>query len=458
MKVIISNNYGGKICRIEFEKEDPECFGIGVKISGFIETTTTRIQHVTSLGTFVKDVLYFKVPRNIIPTFKNKSFSVEYIAECVLIYKMKKEKFSFNFDIFNNNLENFDYKDPINIDLSIVDEEEYIRNKEKACEILLESMDMTKNVQNFVNMKNKDSLKSKDTGSISFINKKDKFQGLSPSLSETQDNNIKNDNNITIIDNNIKNDNSIIDIKDENSIIDIKNDNSIVDVNNDNVTDKDSNIISIDKTTDFELNKIVNNNNDILDNLAKNLINKAKCDNKTEEISNELKEDLEKVISKLFEEKCKVDDKIVEELRNIAKNTSNPIFPERNVLRIGTNRNTFVVMEDDSKLAIVDSPNYVLKEGNIKLTFLKNVKNTQIQIWNEDFVEGVLMNAQRLFCMSFDSNDCLEKRIDFEIEGISLKTFAFKVSYSLNINMDGSEINIPLQLVSKNSIISYENE
>lgn len=327
MKVFISNNYGGEICKIKFEREKEKCFGFGVKISGFIETNSARIQHVTSLGKFVHDVLYFKIPRNIIPSFESKNFKVEYIADCTMVYKDIKDTIGFPIKICNGNIGDFNYQSPICMELEMAWEGEFVKNKETACRILLDQFQMNDDPLNY--------------------------------------------------------------------------------------------LVDVPK-------------------------NQQKMDGS----------DLKKLLSEMFEAKCKTEAETSEKVEKIQTETEAPIFPEANVFRVRNEEISCQVMDDEGAVASVNYLKFIKEDGYLRIEYFRNIKNTKIEIWREDTVDDKLIDAENVYSVAFDSENCLSKIFEFKIDGFSLKTFAFEMAYVLKIFMDGSETAMPLTILSSDTIVS----
>lgn len=500
MKVFISNNYGGEICKFEFAREEEDCFGFGVRIDGFIETNSARIQHLTSTGRFVKDELCFKIPRNIIPTFQSKNFKVEYRADCMMIYRDRKEGFTFPINIFNNNIEDFNYRDPICIELEVIEEDEFIRNREAACRILLDNMNLSSNPLNYFNYAVEGGTASDKPESVSFIERKVEYNtsasspsidlaDLEPNAVDKQPkgepdgggNNVKN-GSVTLglerlpeLSSGDKGADSKADVEEStnantSTILQLgsrdgKEDAAISDaleLRPAKAQRGDGHPIQPGTFPEQFLDEINSIAENIVDKAVKDvnvpddsLLESYEKEEKT--ISSELKENLGKILSKMFEEKCKVESEILRTLHKIQQDTDVPVFSERNVLKIRNNENSYVIVDEDSKLASVHHPEFIQGQGYVKISYLKNVRNTQIQIWREDVADGTLIDAQNIYSLTFDSDNCLEKIFEFSIDGFTLKTFAFEVLYILRIEMDGSEIRVPLTVLSPNAITSVVN-
>ncbi|ELA41967.1 uncharacterized protein VICG_00984 [Vittaforma corneae ATCC 50505] len=503
MKVFISNNYGGEICKFEFVREEEDCFGFAVKINGFIETNSVRIQHLASTSKFVKDELYFKIPRNIIPTFQSKNFKVEYRADCTMVYKDKKQGFTFPINIFNNNIEDFNYRDPIYIELGIIEEDEFIKNRATVCRILLDNMNIGDNPLNYFNYTLENNDTSNRPESVSFIERKMEYGTpvSSPSIDLADLESAAADKQLKMASdsdtNSMQNNNVVLSSEEPSELfsdgIAIGNKTSIKkDVSTSNSQwqqsdnkdkkEEDSTIDSISEPLPIRnmdeakhldlLNSFPEQLLDEVRSVAENIVDEAikqahrpdnsvleKCEKEdmARPISDELKRSLGQILSKMFEEKCKIESEMLKTLQKIQQNTRTPVFSERNVLQIQNDESSYVVMGEDGKLASIYHPRFIQSQSYVKIVYLKNVRNTQVQIWREDMADGRLIDAQSIYSVTFDSDNCLKKIFEFDIDGFTLKTFAFEVLYVLKIEMDGSEIRVPLTVLSPNTITSISN-
>lgn len=495
MKIIISNNYGGEICTIKFEREKEEYFGVAVKINGYIETNSLKLQHVKSMGKFVQETLVFKIPRNVIPSFKNKNFKVEYEIEYETIYRDRKEKMIVPFEIWNNNVFDFDYKEPLVIDLSVIDQDEYNKKKDIVCKVLLENMKNMSDPRKYFESKLINDCKDDPEDSIepiSFIDKKQEFVSPVSSVTEIEisvdenDNEVEradsiinaNNNEVERVDSIINDNNNEVDddktigIEDEREInTDLTKSKSIketlLDFNGRNNTNTDNDFT--DEESKILLKKlpdeIINDVNILAENLVKNipksienqLEQQYQEEMETKKAVETIKQGLGDVLTKMFEEKCRIDSEIESFFDKIQNEIVIPAFAEPNMYEISTPENTFTVVENNEKIGQVSIPGCILKTGYIKLMYLKNIRNTQIEIWREDIVNDELIDTELVFSLLIDSENCLEKIIDFEISGFTLKNFIFEVSYYIIAIFDGYECKIPIKVVSPNTLVIRSN-
>lgn len=421
MKVFVSNNYGGEVCKMEFLREDEECYGFGVKIDGFIETDSVKIHHLTSRAKFVQDSIEFKVPRNIIPSFKSKNFIVEYIVECTMIYKDWKDPLKFPLVIFNNNIGNFDYQHPLFLDLNMEDDTEYQKTKVEACKMLLGLMDMSNSPLNIAPKRAVDLVKKQD--SASFIERKDEYVPLDMSPQSLTEGSGERDETLKLL----------------------------------GVSLDTGNNKTITKNADDEIMQGISDDarfSSKLQNEVGTVINRAihKIDEKSCAIR-KLEGDFGDALDKVFEEVRKLENETLQIAENMQQKMKKPDFREPNVLESQAKDQEYAIYNGDAQIGIAISPSIIFRHGWVIVKYLKEAKNTYLQIWREDSADGKLIDAECICSVGFDSENCLEKRFEFIIDGFTLKTFAFTIEFVLILKIDGLETRIPLQVVSPSTLI-----
>lgn len=94
-------------------------------------------------------------------------------------------------------------------------------------------------------------------------------------------------------------------------------------------------------------------------NIAEDLVNKTvnqgegltleNCEKegKTNTISNDLKADLSKIVSKMFEEKCKFEAEISSSHQHFQRNTDIPTFPEKIVIEVKSAENARAAVDEN---------------------------------------------------------------------------------------------------------------
>lgn len=453
MIVEISNNYGGDICTMNFKSELEDCFGFAVKINGFIETNTFKIQHAASNGKFVQNSLVFKIPENIIPTFESKNFKVEYRVDCTLIFQDRKESVPFKLIIYNNNLIDFNYEGPINICLDIVSDDEFNINKELACKNLLANM----KIDPMICFKKRTTDINK---MISFIDDK---AGLDiPSLTSSPGNlagfeltTVKED---TVKSNLLEAPNE----SDRNSeesyesfTVKYKRMNEIRNSGEsesekqdtpelDGIKSPESKTLPEEIQDDVE--SIITKMLDISEQLKDKDNTEAE---KKKALEYELKKDLGNVLVKIIEKKNLIDEEMHKELFKLQNETAEPDFAMPATIKLSNSEKVFSIVDNGEELATLHYPEFITEMSSMRIVYLKNIKNTQVNVWREDKSNEAVVDMENVFSVAFDSENCLEKIICFDIKEFTLKTFAFEVSFSMKVTLDYSEAEIPLQVISK---------
>lgn len=136
MDVEICGNYAGELLKIFFKDETKQKMGGIIKINGFIETNSLRIQYLTTIPKYIKGTAELLLPKNIIPSYKYHSARVWY--ECVLILSPEEVEI-FSIEIFNNNLELFSTATPVVLEFGAPDNQEYYEKKDVLSSLILES-------------------------------------------------------------------------------------------------------------------------------------------------------------------------------------------------------------------------------------------------------------------------------------------------------------------------------
>lgn len=501
MLISISNNYGGDVCQIEFREKNRDCFGIGVKIDGFIETNNFKLQHVNSTPVFVENFLKFKVPRNIIPTYKSKNFKVEYIVKCTMIFQNKKEKLEFPIIIHNNNLIDFNYESPLEIKLEYFPGDDFLMKREAVCKILLEKMsrDLTNNIENkgpggllvsgstsFLSVPESclESISSLDGVSkakenpefeqkmpdqyssvLGADNKEDANGSLGLSkdfLKETQNKTeIAEDviekiiENESILQENINKESTDLEMVSKQ---DYTNDHTMC-TNDHMMCTNDHTRCTIDHTMD-KVKNILDEEKDKSSNqkiVAQSFTMNTDILNNGE-ITNEIRENLQQIISSTLESNKEFENCMQSAFKKIQDELVIPTFLEPNFLNLSNTKKKFLIVNENESIANVYFPEFVFNIGTINIEYIKDVKNTRIEIWREDKTEDTLVDAELVFSLIFDSEHCLEKNFEFEIKGFTLKTFIFETRFYTRIILDGYEANIPLTVVSKNANVIVTND
>jgi hypothetical protein len=489
MKINIFDSYAGSICHVHFEKQT-DWFGIAVTIQGFIETNGTFLELFKSPGKFIVEDFKFKISKNIIPTFESKNFKIYYRLDCYLINKSTKFHFTVPLSIHNNNLIDFsekEYQDTSSFfDLEIKDCEEYEKSKKLICEFLIEKQvnpleekitsptSRFKNISSHIMDKIIDSLQIDNTCEISADNKKT----LKP---EDIENTYQAGNNQTVSEN--------ADLGVNINTVQMSNANTDQAVN---ITPNRVSYINIDpkinKDTEYEhhinlsdaiqanpnqLNSqhVINTNQINITNFE-NIHSRATSDTPHVNIvpdRNLLPESM-KEFSTCAKTNCSdqsnswktnVDVKLKQTesfYKILQENLQMPTFSEPNILTITTeNVSVFKIFEIENEIARVKLPEYFTSPSEIQIEFLKNIKNTKIEIWRQDFESGKLIDTEMVFFMSFDSEFCLEKIIHCSFEGYSIKNLIFEVKLIAILNLDDLEVIVPLKVLSPNCITSYSS-
>ncbi|KAM0680426.1 hypothetical protein GINT2_001486 [Glugoides intestinalis] len=474
MIVEISNNYGGDICTMKFNSQIEGCFGFAVKITGFIETKTFKIQHATSTGKFVQNSLVFKIPENIIPTFGSKNFKVEYQVDCTLIFQDRKESVPFSLVIHNNNLIDFNYADPINICLDIIPDNEFNINKELACKSLLANMKMDPMI---CFKKPSSDIKSM----VSFIDSKSELD--IPSLTsspgnltgfelktatKTNEEEVRNRNILQIPGKSYRNsealDNELHynEVRDNELHYNEARDNFTVkykqrkEMQNkeENGEFKSPKLEAIKRPESKSLPEEIQDDIDTIISKVLNISEQLKYKAVTEaekkkSIVYELKKDLGCILSKIVEKKNILDEEMQKELLKIQNETAEPDFPMPTIVKLINSEKVFSIVDDGEELATLHYPAFITEKSSMRIVYLKSIKNTQVNVWREDACKGSVVDIENVFSMAFDSENCLEKTVYFDIKDFTLKTFAFEVSFTMKISLDYLEAEIPFQVVSK---------
>lgn len=135
MQIVVANNYGGDILHIRLVHDHPSETRISIQINGFIESHAIRLHYLTSPFKIIENNnLFVKLPSHTIPSFKNSNFKVWY--ECavminfILLHKIK-------FEIFNNNLDDYNQDQIITLEMKNCDNLEYYAVKSKLSELAL---------------------------------------------------------------------------------------------------------------------------------------------------------------------------------------------------------------------------------------------------------------------------------------------------------------------------------
>lgn len=463
MRISVNNSYGGDICSIKFEK-DAGCFGYAVKVLGFIETNKVKIQHVYSQGKFVTDEIRFKVPHNIIPTFTSKNFKVWYECECATIFKDTKTPFSFAFEISNNNFGDFHYSNPFELDLNLVGEEDYLKKKEDICRLLLGRMQMPLSPKNLLSSMaksfrdvNKEIPLVLDQGgsesTLSFIQSKEPVFSPSASSSELSleqpsvsppglDTQFRAQPPVEKLGENQET-GGFVEVKIEQS-------SYYSHCKNPKVNTRDESGVFSREVNDEIQSLIAQFAAEDALKSAKKLQESPGTKNRDNEEEPQ-KVNYEKLIQEMFEEKCRLESEFNDKLEVIQASTRVPSFRNPNLLEIRSYERTSTVIEAGSTIAHIVCPTLIKGQSYIKIKYQKNVRNTQINIWRQDYEKDNMIDAESIFCVSFDSDSCLEKLFDFKVQGFSLKNFVFEVRYILNISLDDSEISLPISVLGPNS-------
>lgn len=479
MKVFVSNSYGGDICSIKFERDAEECFGYAVKVLGFIETNKVKIQHVSSQGRFVTDEIRFKVPHSIIPTYTSKNFRVWYECECARIFKDTKTPFSFVFEIANNNFSDFHYSSPFELDLSLVDEEDYLRKKEDVCKLLLSRIETPLSPRNLFADIAKDAkekqeipiVQSQDCSgnTLSFIQRKETVfstDASSPEQSPVDLDTRAQTQSSTELDRDqaASEPDSVSVLKDQHGgepTYSCGSDAKHCSPDPPKAAVEKASEPSYHSTPSKGLEAAVDESdvfsrevNEEIQSLvaqfaAEDALKDAK--NLREDEKEPSEASYEELIQRMFEEKCRLEAEFNSKLRAIEATIRVPSFRDPNLLEIRSYESTSVVVDAGSTIAHVIYPMFMKWRSYIKIKYLRNVRNTQVNIWRQDYEKDSMIDAECIFCVSFDSDSCLEKVFEFDVQGFSLKNFVFEVRYTLSISLDGSEISLPINVLSPSS-------
>lgn len=444
MKIFVSNSYGGDICSIKFEKDAQRCFGYAVKILGFVETNKVKVQHVSSHGKFITDEVRFKIPRNIIPTFESKNFKVWYMCECGAISKDAKVPFSFVFDISNNNFEDFQYTGPIGLDMNLVEEEEYLERKEEVCRLILSRMEAPLDPKNLLMPLSKDE---KQKGTLSFIQHSSVLNASSPEQLSTS----PMTGTVATAASDDADSPDLLPVPEDLGYIKMhslqngaKSDNT----NPEKIVVEELGVESL--SAGCKDNKISFRSSDdvfsreVDEEIKSLIVQLAAEDALREEHVDKIPVDAGHEDQRMLEEKWCPDP----ELSSNLQTTRPPSFREPNLLEMRSYESTSIAVEGEDTIARITYPAFMRGQGYIRIRYLRNVMSTQVGIWRQDYEDGCMIDTENVFGITFDSDSCLEKILEFDIRGFSLKTFMFEVRYVLSISFDDSEISLPINVLS----------
>lgn len=466
MEIKIANNYAGSICNVKFDKSD-EWFGIAVTIHGYIETNSILLEHCKSHGKFVESEFNFKVPKNIIPSYHSKNFKVYYELDCLLLNKDRKRFFKVPLILHNENVSDFSFDESYPFELEIENPAIFEQNRAKVCNLLLKELECNPKELSYL-------LKDRNSDSSNFD--KETFQIEQHRLIRSDIPIEKEKQNDDLTDQ-LENENIDSSKIPEASVNILK-----VDIAAEETKSKQLDKEKVSRFTNFDLNQISKNyvhngfytfSNEFINKLDEiSKIHNTSTEDKDSEIGNllsgfECEDHNDSNINRDLVESNNENQKetrihslsgispqLFDSLRDIQLNTAKPVFPETNIFNVTCNDISYSVLNENEEIAKIKFHEFFTCPGKIKIEFKKNVKNTTLQVWRNDYEGSKLIDAELLFNFSFDSEFCLEKTIKCNFEGCSMKNPIFEVKILLFVNLDNSEVSIPLKVLSPYTLIN----
>lgn len=131
----VSENYAGEVMHLHFSDMPADYSGMTIKINGFLETNTLRLQYLTTVPGHVKEKAEIFLPKEIIPNYSGKGARVWY--ECVAILDPETVKV-FQLSVHNNNLEYFNTGYGMVLEFGTPHNTEYETQKQKLAKAILE--------------------------------------------------------------------------------------------------------------------------------------------------------------------------------------------------------------------------------------------------------------------------------------------------------------------------------
>lgn len=448
MKIFVKNSYGGGICTIKFERESEKYFGMGFQIDGYIEGPNTKVNYLTSNQVFIEDSITFKIPSNAIPTFSKNKYRVHYECKCILLYEMEKTPFVFEVKIFNNNLQDFNFEKPIELNLDLKNSEKYNLIKEMVCKALLSEI------------KSENNRDAKDA-SVS-------LGDLNPEIEEKQ--NLKENQSDYLSSNK-----DIETLQEEFKDLNIRNEDKAS--NNDQSGTQEATIFH-EIPCDYLNNEVdqtqkhINSgafspdisSTDAFIGQCREYVAPISPSIGIEDPSKGLNDDLDiedsKKVHSLNSSETKdqnssksidlsnIGEDLQIKLSSLIKTIVRPEFSCPSVLEVSKKYTTVDFMIENENAAIITYPSVIVKIFKLNMKYLRNIKRTKINIFREFYEESSLMTLESVYSINFDSDQCLCRDFQINLDGFSLNTQLFAVKYTMCIQLDSLELRIPLLISS----------